>query len=374
MSIAQNQDAAQAVSSQSHNPRFPFGGKVVKSTYVASDPLTGRAYFDAHDITVHVEAEKRHQQRALRNRVNQWMEVKVHADLLDFSAVHGINQLSPGQKGGGTRGTITGFSRASRKRMIEYMAKVRFAGQILFGTFTYPDAFPINKPDVWNAHFEALRRRIERQYPNYRIIWRKELKERKSGDYAGFVAPHYHMLIDTCVDGEPSITVEKYQSYGKLHDKTTSALSRQFERWSLKAWYEIVGSNDEKHRKHGSFVVACRNRRHAYKYISKYVAKEENDTHEVGRRWGRIGNWNTKESATLLLTRQEVIELKRLIRSWMKSKKLKFRKFLASMPVKNGFSVLGIGDEARTGNLWFRLLYHASQLAGEMPVTFFQLE
>lgn len=344
-----------------------WDGKLVLRRHVYSDPLTGRAYFDAIPFPVHQKAESRHLARSSRHRKDRYMQVNIHCDMLDFQSVHGIGSTSPTNGGGGKRGEIKGFSRASRKRMIEFMAKTRFVGQLLFATFTYPDAFPIDDKKTWDAHFEALRRRIEREYPEYNILWRKELKRRKSGRNIGYVAPHWHMIIDTKIESVPDIREDHYLSYGISKPKTTSSASRKFERWALQAWSEIVGSGDVKHGQQGCFVVACRNRRHAFKYISKYVAKEENDDFVVGRRWGRIGKWNTASSGYFVLTRIELIELKRLLRGWMKSKGIDYRKFIASMPLKNGFSILGLGDAARTGNLFRQLINHAASLAGELP-------
>jgi len=341
-------------------------GILYRRKEVFRDLLTGRAYFDAVDIQFHKEAIKRYHQRAARNPLNNYMQVNIHVDMLDFSAIHRIGSLAPAISGGGLRGAVRGFSRASRKRMIEFMAKARIVGQLLFATFTYPDMFPIDDPDTWHAHFEALRRRIERKYPDYRILWRAEYKRRKSGANFGMVAPHYHFMIDTMEEAAPDIREDTYIDFGISKPKATSTLSREFETWSLQAWSEIVGSGDVKHSEHGCFTVACRNRRHAYHYISKYVAKIDYDDFEVGRRWGRIGQWDTSVSGAVILTKIELIELKRMLRKWMKSKGIDYRKFIAKMPIENGFGILGIGDGASTGKLFELMLNHAADLAGSI--------
>lgn len=353
---------------QGTTPNRPYflDKKLLVNRFLLSDPLTGRAYFDTTDLSIQYEALKRHKQRAFNNPEQNFMQVNIHADLLDFESLHQIGSVAPTNGGGGVRGEVRGFSRASRKRMIEFMAKARFVGQLLFATFTYPDEFPIDDKKAWNAHFEALRRRIERQYPHYRIVWRKELKRRKSGKNFGMVAPHYHMIIDTLNDAPAQIEVETHISYGKSYPKTVSSLSRSFETWALQAWSEIVASGDGKHAEMGCFVVACRNRRHAYSYISKYVAKAENDDYSVGRRWGRIGRWDTSKSDEVVLTKKELIELKRLIRKWMKSRGIDYRRFIAKMPIENGFTVLGLGDLARTKSLYQLMLNHVADLCGEI--------
>lgn len=343
--------------------------KLLVNRYVGRDPLTSRAYFDTTDLTSHFAALQRVRERYSSRKDWRHVELTVHADMLKIKALEAQTGLSVSGNGatGEKRGDIRGFSRASRKRMIEFMAQTRTRGQLIFATFTYPDEFP--PESQWHAHFEALRRRIEREYPDASIIWRKELKERLSGVSKGKVAPHYHMIIDTGVSGVPDIRVDTAISYGKSYPKTTSTLSRSFEQWALKAWSEIVASNDPKHEHYGAFVVACRNKRHAYKYVSKYVAKEDHDEFSVGRRWGRIGNWDTSASGSLFLTKKEYIELMRLVTRWLKSKGNDYGKFLARMRRNVGCSLFGLGDLARSGDLWYRMLSHASEIAGEMPLS-----
>ncbi|MEL7341881.1 MAG: hypothetical protein AAGM67_15470, partial [Bacteroidota bacterium] len=298
-----------------------------------------------------------------------WREYRldIHADVLKIKAHEATTGLSLPPVGGGKRGAIRGFSRQSRKRMIEFMACTRTRGQLLFSTFTYPANFPVGQPDVWIDHFEALRRRIERKYPNYSIIWRKELKPKLSGSTRGKLCPHYHMIIDTGVSGKPDITVEHVFNRGEIKEKCVSALSEEFEAWALQNWYEIVGSEDEYHLQRGNFTVACRNKRHAYKYVSKYVAKVDFDEYEVGRRWGRIGQWDVSSSGSLFLTQKEYIELMRLVVRWMKSKGQDYAKHLAKMKRSVGCTLFGLGDLARSGDLYQRMINHASQLAGELP-------
>ena len=342
-------------------------GKLYRRVEIARDPLTCRAYFDAVDISFHPSKILEIRERAMSRKDWRYAKLDVHADVLKIKVQEAITGLSTSGTGatGELRSLISGFSRQSRKRMIEFMAKTRVRGQLLFATFTYPDEFPIVYR--WNEHFEALRRRIEREYPGFSIIWRKELKERKSGKSVGKVAPHWHMVIDTGNSGELDIRVDKYRSYGKLYDKTTSPVSRNFEDWALNAWSEIVGSNDVKHSEHGCFVVACRNKKHAFKYVSKYVAKEDNDNYTVGRRWGRIGQWDTSSSESLFLTKKEYIELMRLVTRWLKSKGRDYGKVLARANRAVGCAIFGIGDVPVSQEFLHRLFNHAAELSGEIP-------
>lgn len=355
-------------------------GKLLVKRVLAVSPLTSRAYFDAVDLTSGLVPIKAVDTRAAaRENLGSHYELSIHADMVKFKASSLVGSHSKPPAIGGKRGDIVGFSAASRKRLIEFMASVRYDTRLLFATLTYPDHFPVDNPAVWRGHFEAFRRRFERQHPNWRCIWRIELKERKSGEFKGFVAPHWHLLIFTDIEGEPDdIRVVKAESYGQMFDKTVSGLSEHFEAWSLAAWFEIVGSGDERHAQHGSFAVAVRNRRHAYKYIAKYVAKEDSDTHEIGRRWGRIGNFDNAPSRVTSLTRQQYVEFKRLARRLLKARSLnrnggsQFHKRMARQPITKGCSIFGLGDGLLDGQanedysrLVYKMLRHVAEITGE---------
>jgi len=250
------------------------------------------------------------------------------------------------------RGVVQGFSRAARKRMIEFMACVRDVGSMLFVTLTYPDQFPIDQPGEWKRHFENFRDRLEHHYPQFRAIWRMEIVDRKSGANKGMDAPHFHLLIFIPELSETAL-------------KTASeSLKEVFLQW----WYEIVQSNDIEHRYHGVDVGILRSIRHAMSYVSKYIAKETKDNHAVGRRWGRIGKFDTSFSAVVKMTRDEYINFKRIIRSWLKKRAGKFdkkkqkvvystfHKRFASLSSYTGCSVFGMGD---TLNDWLLWVYEA---------------
>jgi len=111
-------------------------------------------------------------------------EVTINADLVHVK-VFGLTHYPAGKSStDGKRGNVVGFSRRSRKRLIEFMASVRHDGDMLFLTLTYPDKFPVDR-ETWFRHFEAFRRRLERMSPEIAVIWRKELVERKSGKSQG---------------------------------------------------------------------------------------------------------------------------------------------------------------------------------------------
>jgi hypothetical protein len=224
--------------------------------------------------------------------------------------------------------------------MIEFMSTVRFNGSLLFATITYPDNFPQDS-DTWHRHFEALRERFERHYANWRGLWRIELMDRKSGENSGAVAPHWHILM----------FVEK-QDTSQL-DALATAVQQEIGRW----WYEIVKSGDTRHLEYGVNIAPVRSRKHAYAYVSKYIAKTSPDILEIGRRWGRIGQFDNSYSSVALLTFDEYVQFRRLIKRWMKGRGGKYYRRFARQSPSKGCAIFGMGDEAETN--WIAFVYEA---------------
>jgi len=132
------------------------------------------------------------------------------------------------------RGEIKGFSRASRRRLLELFARLDVTGtRAKFITFTFAGT-----PTPKEAK-QALRRlimRLQRRYPEWSAVWRMEAQKRGS--------PHFHMLAFNL----PYIPQKEL----------------------LKMWSECT-------REPLSIVDirAVRNRKHAMAYVSKYVGKVE---------------------------------------------------------------------------------------------------
>jgi len=255
-----------------------------------------------------------------------------HKPEFPFGGVIGLNLNC---RPGGTRSSIAGFSRASRKRMIEFMARVRHNGSMLFLTMTYDDLSLVRDDLDLKAEFEAFRRRFERAFPTWAALWRIELQTRKSGIHEGKQVPHYHLLV---------FTEEKYE------DAYLKTIAESFQSWGAVAWQEITTSFDPAHLVYGFHVTPVRSRKHAYSYVSKYVGKEAHDHFEIGRRWGRIGTFEIAASETFVLDDQEHIALRRLIKRWLKNKNPQFARRFSRMSASAGFSVLGLGDTRADGS------------------------
>ncbi len=168
--------------------------------------------------------------------------------------------------GGGLRGEVMEFSRASRRRMLDLLNSIN-REQVpspLFITLTYPDEFE-GSGEVWKAHLKAFDKRLVRRWGDAAVIWRLELMDRKTGKNAGKIAPHFHLLV--FLEVEPS---EMYS-------------------WLSRAWYEVVGSGDDRHLLAGTRVERMHSWRGVLSYASKYMAKPEQLVGGVdspGRFWG----------------------------------------------------------------------------------------
>ena len=278
-----------------------------------------------------------HDAEQLKNRSDRdCVRLQVHKNMIRVK-VDSILQDLPVIKS--QRGNVAGFSNKSRKRMIDLMNSQRHGSPKAFVSLTYADEalFSVSESDTvkrvtrsedWKNHLEILRKRFERKYPNIKAIWRIELKKRKSGEFRGLIAPHFHMLIFD-------------------DDETIGA-------WLQQTWYEILKTGLQKHFEHGTHVSTVKSARHAMFYVSKYVAKTEDefeDNYEVGRRWGRIGKFDTSISMEINLSEKEYIQFRRLLRSWLKSKRCNYVKRMAKISLNKGFTVYGIGDNQDIGDI-----------------------
>jgi len=135
---------------------------------------------------------------------------------------------------GGKRGIITEFSKASRKRLIRKIARLKPV-KITFVTLTYPGEYP--DVETAKAHQRALLERIRRRCPETSGIWRLEFQQRG--------APHFHWLLFNL----PYISFETLKSW----------------------WQEVIGVIDSV----PVFVriEQVRSWRGVMSYASKYLAK-----------------------------------------------------------------------------------------------------
>jgi hypothetical protein len=301
----------------------------------------------AHTLfEIRLQDDSQMQSRIERNRHC----VHIHRNMMRVKVESAMQQLSDGLT---KRGDVQSFSRKSRKRMIDLMNMQKHGAPQTFVSLTYADEAlfernehghvkRISGPADWKNDLEILRKRIEKLLPDVKAIWRIELQNRKSGNYKDYIAPHYHLLVWYV---EPSTVVqiiEKADENGEIIEEKVT-----FSQWLSKNWYEILGTGLVKALKNGVHVSAVKSNRHAMFYVSKYVAKRDGEfaeLYEVGRRWGRIGQFDTSATIIINMSEHECNQFKRLLRAYLKSVDNKYYKRIAKSRSDRGFTLYGYGD------------------------------
>lgn len=276
-------------------------------------------------------------------------KVTVFADLLKIKASakdRGISASAARNGGGGRRGKVTKFSKASRKRLIETLAKTRNSGFKAFLTMTYDDNAYMRHFGNTARDFEAFRKRFQRAFPTFAAVWRKETKNRKSGMLKGSPIPHFHLIVFTNAD---------------VPEQWHDGLIKLFVAWGRDVWHEITGSTDDDHLRYGFHCTALKSRKQVYAYVSKYVGKDDDEAVSGGRKWGRIGKLDVTKSETFRLDENEYTQLRRLIKKWLKNRKSGYAKRFSRMNRGAGCSVYGLGD-AQTDGAVLIVSYGAEQL------------
>lgn len=138
------------------------------------------------------------------------------------------------QVGGGKRKNVSTFSAASRKRLLEKLARLDPAKSEFppsFIALTYPKQFP--DPMTAKRHLQTFWKRLRRVCPEGSAVWRLEFQERG--------APHFHLIY-----------------FGPFIGKYL------LQKW----WGEVIGFDRPFTR-----IEALRNWRQTLAYAAKYLAK-----------------------------------------------------------------------------------------------------
>jgi hypothetical protein len=168
------------------------------------------------------------------------------------------------------RGNILSFSKSSQRRCRDKLSELPINEMPLMLDMTFPDQMPTLEEA--KKMFIAFEVRFLRAYPEVGAFWKEEVTRRKSGENKGKIAAHFHVLV--------------YGLKGKR---------REFTRWAKQAWYEVVGSNDPRHKKYGVWVKEAYEKpggRSFRSYLRKYIGKrfELEGLEGIGRLWGYFGN------------------------------------------------------------------------------------
>jgi len=213
----------------------------------------------------------------------------------------------------GKRQKINEFSASSRRNMLKTIHKIRHHENGFFATLTY-DGFFNRNPERCKADLAAFRKRLARRFPDAGGLWRMELKRRKSGDSEGVLVPHYHVLLF-------GIKPDEIQALPLGEDSEEHlALIQRLRLWLSRIWNEIIHGSI-KHLKAGTNLRRLESMRHAASYVSKYVAKPDEETPNEdeaqfwGRRWGTFGKLDLSVVMTISIPYEDVPAFKRMLRS-----------------------------------------------------------
>lgn len=222
------------------------------------------------------------------------------------------------------RGKIHGFSRASRRRLIDTLMAVPWSEIAtvdkhattthgVFLTLTYPAEYP-GEWETWKRHLDAFRRALAHRKPEgFGAIWRMEYQRRG--------APHFHILL--VFNEAIRITA--------LRD------------WALGTWSRIVDSGDGRHARYGVDV------RPVYKkqgqearllvYLVKYLGKPDDGERFGGRIWG---GWYEVPCelrvAVTFRSKEGYVEFLRRVRVWGKGSR-----YLSKIANVTGLRLFGDG-------------------------------
>jgi hypothetical protein len=223
----------------------------------------------------------------------------------------------------GNRGVILGFSGASRLRMLRFFNSVdRLAVVPLclwFLTLTYPAQWP-SDARAWKAQLKAFKKRLERAWGHMGVVWKLEPQDRG--------APHFHLILNVAPEMSAGLVRlgERFRN-GRRQTIWTGGKLSEFRQWVSRAWFEVVGSGDERHLHAGTSVEPLESWNGVVSYASKYIGKEAvfadqatGEALRVGRIWGvwRRELWPVR-LVSRTLGRAEWVRARRILRRYLES-------------------------------------------------------
>lgn len=312
-------------------------------------------------------------------------KVEVYADMIKVR----VPTKNP-VKGGGERKEIKCFSVNSRRRLIQKTAQWNLNELFTcFLTLTYPCLYAANWK-IWKRDLEVFFKRLARKYRDIiGLCWK--LEEQKRG------APHFHLIVASegsiCTCGTQEM--REYKGHKRLVHKP-DCIIHQFRKDIALMWADVVASGYkmsggdmaayapeyEKHLSAGTNVESVNSRKQLMAYVSKYLAKVEVCESCKGKNvvdcicrdcgciqakdnsiqgWGRIwgfrnlnGELDFAPIETVELDYEEAVNLKRIVRKWMKARgNVKYAQRINGMV---SYSVLGLGFQSENNGLVKRMV------------------
>jgi len=243
----------------------------------------------------------------------------------------------------GKRAEIDKFSDKSRRNFRDDMAAILTEARrnAVLTTLTYPAEFPDPTDRLCKYHLEQLNKRMVRLVFNCSGHWKMEFQDRG--------APHFHCILYGLTEEKmlaafpPSPAA--LQKWGRAikAGKITPGLVG-FQEWSSQAWFEIVGSGDEKHLRAGVRVERVKDPTSALWYMSSYASKGDQTLpgFRVGRYWGSFNKKHLPIAPVEVdqLTQRQAVVVARCLRKHREAgmKAAAIRKALKACPLAKSFS------------------------------------
>ncbi len=193
------------------------------------------------------------------------MRCSQQGNLMKVKVDQKLSNLSRRHQQGGPRGRVKGFSKASRKRLLEVFAgletrRIKDSG-VAFLTLTYGQVWPT--PARAKKHLEAYVRRICRRSENEdpAFVWKMEPQERG--------APHFHVCIfgwKRSKDGWPITKDDFARHWGEV-------IGAEYMDYTL---FDVTGDPKDI-RAPFTRIEHVRTFRRLLHYVSKYMAKVDDE-------------------------------------------------------------------------------------------------
>ncbi|MBA7547494.1 hypothetical protein ES705_39916 [subsurface metagenome] len=191
-------------------------------------------------------------------------------------------------------GDIHAFSRKSRIRLLRLLNQLNTVGlgEAVFLTLTTRHS-GMAPEDFQRAFLDDFLPALKNLWGDVAILWR--LEPHRDG------YPHYHLIVWTT---------------GRSVDLRKQAPLVQARR----LWWKIMHDDTPAHQAHSCTIKQVTGKRGVLRYVSKYVAKEDDaiGARIRGRRWGRSHNLDTTPLITVQITKDQALQLRYTLHVWLK--------------------------------------------------------
>ncbi len=238
----------------------------------------------------------------------------------------------------GIRKSIKNFSRASRLRLMKFLASLPFSdlGVSYFVTLTYhnswPDSQHLVKRDLHDFFIYLLR-----LYPHLSYIWKLEYQKRG--------APHFHLVLF-------------------VPDEVDKKFSYKLKRDIAFLWLRFNHCGCYWCQQHAVKVQRIQSFKRLSFYVSKYMAKEDwtERPEGTGRFWGRSKNLYARARVKAMVDVHTFYEIREKLLKVLRQRRSKYNYYIETLDNKFNFFVF-IDDEE------FKQIYEIIEQSMRPPPT-----